>query len=450
MIQGERSELAQQLRLAIPLAAQQLGFQLMGLVDAALVGRTSDTALAAAGVGNNLLFGIVSVGFGIVLGLDSVIPRAVGAGRAEDARRYLDAGLRLAVLVGIATTLLVLASPFLLLATDVDPEVATQARIYIHVRAIGVVPFLLSIAYRGYLAAHDVTRPLLIAVIAGNIVNALLDLVLIFGVEAIGLPPLGLAGAGLATVVVQVGIAVIYAAGARALAGGAPRPRATRREVREVVRYGLPVGGQLFAEIGIFGVATVLAAHLGTRSAAAHAIALNLASFTFSVAVGIGSATSVRVGHAVGAGDLALARRRGVLGLSLGLGVMAVFAAGFVAAPRAIAAVFTDEAAITAATVPLLQIAALFQLSDGVQAIAAGALRGIGHTRATFAGNLVGHYVVGLPLSLALGFAAGLGATGLWWGLSAGLTVTATYLLVRFLAATRGGAPVRTPTGSPR
>lgn len=450
MIQGERSELAQQLRLAIPLAAQQLGFQLMGLVDAALVGRTSDTALAAAGVGNNLLFGIVSVGFGIVLGLDSVIPRAVGAGRAEDARRYLDAGLRLAVLVGIATTLLVLASPFLLLATDVDPEVATQARIYIHVRAIGVVPFLLSIAYRGYLAAHDVTRPLLIAVIAGNIVNALLDLVLIFGVEAIGLPPLGLAGAGLATVVVQVGIAVIYAAGARALAGGAPRPRATRREVREVVRYGLPVGGQLFAEIGIFGVATVLAAHLGTRSAAAHAIALNLASFTFSVAVGIGSATSVRVGHAVGAGDLALARRRGVLGLSLGLGVMAVFAAGFVAAPRALAGAFTDEGAITAAAVPLLQIAALFQLSDGVQAIAAGALRGIGHTRATFAGNLVGHYVVGLPLSLALGFAAGLGATGLWWGLSAGLTVTATYLLVRFLAATRGGAPVRTPTGSPR
>jgi MATE family multidrug resistance protein len=446
----ERSELARQLRLAIPLAAQQLGFQLMGMVDAALLGRWSDSALAAAGVGNNLLFGITAVGFGVVLGLDSVIPRAVGAGRSEDARRYLDAGVRLAVVVGIAAALLVLASPLVLLATDVDPEVATQARLYIHVRALGVVPFLLSVAYRSYLAAHDVTRPLLVAVIAGNIINALLDLVLIFGVDAIGLPPLGVIGAALATVIVQIAIAAIYAAGARALADGAPRPRATRAELREVVRHGGPVGGQLFAEIGIFGVATVLAAHLGTRSAAAHAIALNLASFTFSCAVGIGSATAVRVGHAAGTGDLALARRRGGLGLALGLGVMAAFAAVFLAAPRAIAGAFTDDDAIAAAAVPLLQIAALFQLSDGVQAIAAGALRGIGRTRATFTGNLLGHYVVGLPISLGLGFAAGLGAPGLWWGLSAGLTVTAAYLLARFLAATRPGAALRTPTRSPR
>ncbi|HWU90284.1 MAG TPA: MATE family efflux transporter, partial [Kofleriaceae bacterium] len=309
MTESGRSELAHQLRLAIPLAAQQLGFQLMGMVDAALLGRTSDTALAAAGVGNNLLFGIISVGYGIVLGLDSVIPRAIGAGRPEEARRYLAAGLRLAVLVGLAATVAVLASPYVLQAADVDPEVAAEARIYVHVRAIGVVPFLVSVAYRSYLAAHDITRPLVIAVIAGNVLNALLDLALIFGVAAIGLPPLGVIGAALATVTVQVAIAAIYAAGARSLAGGAPRPRATRRELREVLHHGGPIGGQLFAEVGIFGAATVLAAHLGKLPAAAHAIALNLASFTFSAVVGIGSATGVRVGHAIGAGDLALARR---------------------------------------------------------------------------------------------------------------------------------------------
>jgi len=444
------SELAQLIRLAIPLVAQQIGAQLMGTVDALLLGRYSGTAIAAAGIGNNLLFAIMSVGMGIVLGLDSVVPRAIGARREEDARRYLDAGLRLALIVGAIGAVVVLASPLVLLLTDVDPAVAREVRLYVHVRALGVVPFLLSIAYRSYLAAHGVTRPLVLSVIAGNIVNAALDLPLIFGLPAIGLPALGTPGAALSTLGVQLVICAIYASAARQLDGGRPRPRSTAQDLREVLGYGGPVGGQLFAEVGIFGVATVLAAHLGTRPAAAHAIALNLASFTFSMAVGIGSATSVRVGRAVGAEDLALARRRGMIGLALGLGVMACFAAAFVAAPGPIAGGFTDDSTVVAAAVPLLQLAALFQLSDGVQAIASGALRGLGRTRATLVGNLVGHYAVGLPISLGLTFGATLGAPGLWWGLSAGLTVTAAYLMARFLAATRPGAPIKTPTRSRR
>ena len=128
-----RSEPQQLVRLAIPLAAQQIGAQLMGSVDAAMLGRYSDTAIAAAGIGNNLLFAITSIGLGLVLGLDSVVPRAVGARREEDARRYLDAGLRLAVIVGALATLVVMASPLVLLLVDVDPAVAAEARIYVHV-----------------------------------------------------------------------------------------------------------------------------------------------------------------------------------------------------------------------------------------------------------------------------------------------------------------------------
>jgi MATE family multidrug resistance protein len=345
--------------------------------------------------------------------------------------------VRLAWIVGALGALIVLASPLVLQLADVEPAVVHEARVYIYARALGVVPFLLSIAYRSYLAAHDVTRPLVISVIAGNIVNAVLDVILIFGVDSIGLPALGTLGAAIATVAVQIVICAIYASAARRLVEGRPRPRATRRDLREVLGHGGPVGAQLFVEIGIFGVATVLAAHFGTRSAAAHAIALNLASFTFSIAVGIGSATSVRVGHAIGAEDIALARRRCMIGLGLCLALMVVFAAAFVGLPRLIASGFTDDADVIAAAVPLFQIAALFQISDGVQAIASGALRGIGRTRVTFTGNVLGHYVVGLPISLGLAFGAGLGATGLWWGLSAGLTVTGSYLLVRFLAATR-------------
>jgi MATE family multidrug resistance protein len=162
-----------------------------------------------------------------------------------------------------------------------------------------------------------------------------------------------------------------------------------------------------------------------------------LSTLTFAAALGIGAAASVRVGHAVGAGDLTLARRRGLQGLSLGLAVMACFAAVFVIVPRLIATWFTDDPRVIASTIPLLQIAALFQLSDGTQTIAAGALRGLGHTRETLWGNLLGHYVIGLPISLTLAFGFGLGAPGLWWGLSAGLTVTAGYLVLRFIQGTR-------------
>ena len=214
-------------------------------------------------------------------------------------------------------------------------------------------------------------------------------------------------------------------------------PRPTRADFKEITGHGISIGGQLLAEIGIFGIATLLASHLGKIPAAAHAIVLNLSSFTFSLTLGIGAATNVRVGHAIGAGDRMLARRRGIIGLQLGVAVMTVFASMFVIAPAVLTELFTDDAVVIAAAIPLLQIAALFQISDGAQTIGAGALRGIGENRVTFYGNLIGHYGIGLGLSLTLAFGFGMGAAGLWWGLSAGLTVTAIYLVVRFLRATR-------------
>ncbi len=424
------------IRLAIPLAAQQVGFQLMGTVDSALLGRYSDAALAGSGIGNTLLFAVTSIGMGIVMGLDTVIPQAVGGGRREDAQRALGAGLRLALLMGLVSTLFVMLSPVVLTAASVPADVVAEARVYTFARAIGITPFLATIAIRPYLAAHSRTRALVIATIVGNIVNALLDLVLIFGVPALGIPRLGVLGAAIATVSVQVVILAVYLFAVREIDARQPRLASTTADLKQIVHYGLPVGGHLFAEIGVFTLATVLAAHMGKIPVAAHTIALNLASFTFSFAVGLGAATSVRVGQAVGAGDLPLARRRGERGLGLGLGVMACCATVFVVAPATLASIYTSDRVVIAATIPLLQIAALFQLSDGTQAISAGAMRGRGLTRATFAANVVGHYVVGLPLALLLGFGAAMGAPGLWWGLSAGLTATALYLVIAFFRST--------------
>src|SRR5262249_46855550 len=191
-------ELLPLVRLALPLAAQQVGFQLMGVVDALLLGHYSDAALAGASVGNNLLFGIVAIGLGVVMGMDTVVPQALGAGRTEDARRAVGAGVRLAVLVGLLATLLTFASPLLLVAARVQPDVIHEARAYVYLRALGVVPFLITIALRSYLAAHGRTRPLVVAVGGGNIVNAALDFLFIYCVC------LGVAGAPPATTVVNM------------------------------------------------------------------------------------------------------------------------------------------------------------------------------------------------------------------------------------------------------
>ncbi|HET9992187.1 MAG TPA: MATE family efflux transporter, partial [Kofleriaceae bacterium] len=289
-----RDERRALLALALPLAAQQVGNQLMGMVDAGMLGRYSDAALAGAGLGNNLLFAITSLGMGIVMGMDTVVPQALGAGRVADARRAAGAGVRLAVLVGLMATLLVFATPWLMDVVGVDADVLHEARSYVYLRAIGIVPFLITIALRSFLAAHHRTRPLVIAVIVGNLVNAALDYVLIFQCG------LGVLGAALATTVVQVLTVVLYLVATRSLYEDAAPP-STSADLREVLRYGGPVGGQIFAEVGIFGVATVIAAHLGELQSAAHAIALNIASFTFSFAMGVAAATSVQVGNAIGA-----------------------------------------------------------------------------------------------------------------------------------------------------
>jgi len=439
-----RSELATQISLAIPLATQQMGLQLMGLVDVAILGHYDSDALAGAGVGTNLVFAISCVGMGVVMGLDSLVPRALGAGDRARARRLLSDGLRVALLAAIPATLLVLLSPLVLTLFSVEPVVIAHAEPYVWVRAIGVLPFLLQVALRCVLSAHGKTRPLVVAVIAGNLLNAAGDCLLIFGdgglvsvgLPAIGLPALGTAGAALATTIVQILTLGLYALSVRSLFRDAPAPAATG-SVRRIVELGLPVGLQMLAEVGVFALAGVLAATLGETPAAAHQVALTLASFTFSVAVGIGAAAAVRVGHAFGGGDVRRARASGLASLALGGMVMSCGSLAFLLFPAELARLFTRDTEVILAAVPLIQIAAVFQLSDGAQAIAAGALRGAGDTRAAFIANVVGHYAVGLVISLVCGFALDRGAPGLWWGLSAGLTATAVVLVRRFLVITR-------------
>ncbi len=432
------AELRSQLTLAGPLCLGHLGQHLLSVVDAAMLGRFSDAALAGAGVASALFFAVSVMGVGLVLGLDTLVPQALGAGEEARARGLYHAGLRVALLSGLALSGLCVASIGLLDIAGAEPEVREEAFGYLLARTPSLIPSLLAVAARSYLQAKLLTRAIVISTIIANVVNVVANGLLIYGdrsllavgLPAVGLPELGVVGAGLSSSLVSVASTAIVIAAASAVES----PRESRRgDARSVVIQGAPVGVQLSLEVGIFAAASALAARMGTVPAAAHQIALTLASLSFSIALGFGASTSVRVGRAVGRGDSADARRAGLAGIALGSGLMALFGIAFLAAPGALAGIFTNEALVVATAVPLLRVAALFQLSDATQAVLSGALRGAGDSRSTLIGNLCGHYLIGLPLMLYLGFERSLGATGLWWALSAGLTAVAIALVVRFL-----------------
>jgi MATE family multidrug resistance protein len=246
---------------------------------------------------------------------------------------------------------------------------------------------------------------------------------------------LGVAGSGIASTLAATAMVGMLAA---AIARVDAPPDLDRRRyapslVRTILRLGVPNGMQVVAEVGVFATVGVLAGRIGAASAAAHLVAITLASFTFCVTLGIGAATSVRVGVHVGGGDSDGARHAGLVGLGASATFMLASAACFFAFAPQLAALLTDDAGVLLVAVPLLHVAAIFQLSDGLQATAAGALRGAGDPHAPLYANLVGHWLIGLPVAVVLGFTLHQGATGLWWGLSLGLTAVAIGLIGRFL-----------------
>lgn len=405
---------------------------MLGLVDTAVLGHYGRDALGGSGVGNSVVFFVSCLGMGIMMGLDALVPQALGAGRRGETRYLLHDGVRLALWVGLALSIVVAVSPLILAPAGVRPAIAREAELYIWTRAFGVSAFVVQVTLRSFLQAHGVTRPLIWGVVIGNVVNLVCDWALVFGVPQLGLPAMGVVGAAVATILVQIVTVIVYALAARQVLAGLPHVPRPPSAMRKIFRLGLPIGLQIGAEVGAFAMVAVVAAGISELSVAAHQVAINLASCSFSIAVGIGAAAAVRVGHAVGAGDHALARHRGRISLQLGAVAMAIGALAFLVIPAQLARLFTDDPDVVEAAVPMLRVAAVFQLSDGAQAILSGALRGAGDTRIPFLANVFGYYVVGVAVALVVTSGLDQGAVGLWWGLSAGLTATALGLYARF------------------
>ena len=425
-------------RLAVPLALVHLGQVALGAVDTAVVGRLGEIELGATGLGNSVYFVILVSGIGIMLGLDPLISQALGAGEKPEARRLLWQGVWIALLAGVPLVAVSYAVTLFLGSFGVEATTAAHTTDYLIARLPGFVPYLLFAGGRSYLQALGVMRPMVIGVILANVVNLPLSWLLVFGEPRLGIPSLGVAGAGWTSSVCSLlQMAVVVEAVRRVrvpLEAGYRRP--SRDLMARAVRVGLPIGLTLLGEVGIFSIVNFLMANIDATALAGHQVAIQFAALTFMVPLGIGSAASVRVGLAVGRGDQPGTRRAGLVSIVLGMTFMAVAAVVFFAAPEHLARVITDKPDVITAAAPLVVVAAVFQLSDGVQGIAAGALRGAGDTRFALVANLVGHYAIGLPVAVLLGFRLGLGGRGLWWGLCAGLTAVAAALTVRFVLLT--------------
>ncbi len=420
-------------RLAVPVVLGDLGWMTLSLVDTLVVGRLGAAALGAIGIGRTLLIGSAIFGIGLMYGLDTLVSRAHGAGDRTETHRLWIQGVWIALLTTPPSVAVLLGAGALLPSFGVDPEVVAHAQGYVHASAWAILPLFLYTALRRYLQAIDRVRVVMLAMLGANGVNLVFDVALVHGKW--GAPQLGAAGAGWATVasigaVALVLFLAILREERRRPSGLAGVPKGPdRARLGALVRLGTPAAVQILLEIGVFTAATLLVSRMAAVDLAAHQVALTIASYTFLVPQGISVAGAVRVGQALGRGDGDGAVIAGRMALAFGTGFMALSATAFLVAPRFWAGLFTSDAGVLALSASVLRVAGLFQLSDGVQVVATGVLRGAGDTRTPMLWNLLTHWLVGLPLCWGLGVAAGLGVVGVWWGLLAGLTLVAVALV---------------------
>ena len=434
------------IRLALPVIAAELGWMSMGVVDTVMVGPLGAAALGGTGIGSVLFVAVGVFGMGLLLGMDTTVSQAFGAGNRAECDQWLVAGLWVAGLVTPPLAAVLYLMQLALPAFGFHPQVLPHVQAYFPVVALSLPPLLLYAALRRYLQALSRVGVIAFTLVSANLVNVLVNWLLIYGIGPF--PELGVVGAAWATVLSRLYMVAVLATAAWRLHRRESLPLMSLAfpvdRVRRLLTLGLPAAAHLTFEVGVFSAVTAIAGQLEPDALAAHNIALNIASVVFMVPLGISAAAAVLVGQHVGAGDAAGARRAGWAAILVALAFMGSSAVAFLVAPGGFIRLYTREIAVIAIGSQLLGVAAAFQLFDGLQVTTTGALRGLGETRVPMVISLVGYWVSGLPLAWWLCFKAGYGVIGLWLGLAASLFFVGTCLLclwrVRIGQAVRGVA----------
>jgi len=424
------------LRLAVPVVIVQVGMMAMGVVDTVMVGHISALALAAVALGNLYFFTLAVFAMGTLMVLDPVVAQAVGAGDRLAVARAVQRGIIIAAVLTVPAVLLLTSAGPLFTFARQPAEVIPMAAAYAIRTAPGTLPFLLFVVFRQTLQSMGRTAPIVGAIIGANLVNGLLNWAFIFG--HFGFEAMGVVGSAWATTLSRVLLVLwLWAASRRDLN---PLLTPIRPEIWQLqplvrmFRLGIPIGAQHVLEFGAFALVALMMGWMGTQAMAGHQVAINLAALTFMVPLGVGDAASVLVGQAVGRGDTEGARGAARAAFACGVAFMTVTGAIFLSLPEPLARLYSRDLGVIVVAASLIPIAGVFQIFDGIQVVASGVLRGLGDTRAPMVANLVGYWLVGIPVSVYLGFVARLGPAGLWWGLVLGLGLVGTSLLLRVRA----------------
>ena len=438
---GFRTEAFALLKLGLPVIGAQLAQIGMNFVDTVMAGNLGPRALAAVAVGGSLWMMVALFIMGVLTAVTASVSQLFGARKQEEVGHFVRQALWLGQGLGLVCFLVIRNADPLLYWLEIEPEIIPITLGYIDAITWGLPALCAFVVFRYFSAGVSMTRPILVISLIGFVTNIAGNYVFMYG--QLGLPPMGAVGCGWASALVMwmnllclvtyVGLHPYY------------RPfRIFKRfdwprhvDLVGTLRLGLPIGISVFLEASLFSTVALLMGSLGTTTVAGHQIAINFASITFMIPLGLSIAITVRVGQAMGRGSQSDARRAGFVGVCLALGFMAISAVAILLFPERIVSIYTDDAAVELVAIHLLFMAAIFQLSDGSQVAGAGALRGLKDTTVPMLITLVAYWGIGLPLGYTLGIVWALGPQAMWIGLIAGLTVAAVCLNARFYFVTR-------------
>ncbi len=438
------AEVQQCLVLALPLAAAQLAQAATAFVDTVMMGWLGSQTIASGGLGAATFTFFLLVSTSIVSAVSPLVAEAYGGGKSEQVGSIVQQGLWLSLLLGVPITLLLYFAGDWLGWLGQDANTVALSAYYLKAIAWGIFPALGFAVLRSFFSALSQPHPVMVAVVLGTLLNITLNYILMFG--KLGLPALGLTGIGLASSLslwsIFIGLAIYslhhnFLTLNELLGRQTNNPLENNRIFWEIVTLGLPIGGLIAVEAGLFTVVTFLMGYLNTTALAAHQIALQTAAMSFQLALGVSLATTVRVGQLRGENNAVGVRRAGYVGIVLGGLLMGFLGIAFWLFPKTIISLYldpsdADNTEVISLASQLLAVAAIFQIVDGVQVTAAGALRGLKDTHVPLLMGIMSYWCIGLVSGYVLGFGLGYQAVGLWWGLALGLAVAAGVLTYRF------------------
>jgi len=414
----------------------QLGHVLVGLVDNLMIGQLGPAPLAAVSLGNSMVFIALSLGIGFSFAITPLIAEADGAGDIQKGRSYFHHGAILCTINGIFLFIALLIAKPVLYYLDQPPEVVELAIPYLNIVAFSMIPLMIFQAFKQFADGLSQTKYAMYATLIANVVNVVFNYLLIYGIWIF--PRLELEGAAIGTLISRFFMLWFVWEILRRKKKFAEYFKWGKKEslnsdvFKRLLNLGFPTALQMLFEVGIFTATVFLAGLLGTNSQAANQIALNLVSMTFMIAVGLGVTATIRVGNQKGLANFKDLRRIAMSTFLLVFLIEAVFALGFILLKDWLPTFYLDNVEVILLAAQLLVIAALFQLSDGLQVVILGALRGLQDVRIPTIICFISYWIIGFPVSWYFGKAENLGSMGIWLGLLAGLSASALMLYIRF------------------